>query len=67
MSLKLIDTSFSLTELGTAIVDYPLETQMAVCVENSFMEEYQCSEEMLKIASVLSIQGGIYSSDATPL
>ncbi|CAD8122956.1 unnamed protein product [Paramecium sonneborni] len=67
MSLKLIDENFSLTELGNAIVDYPLETQLAVCVENSFLDEYQCSDEMLKIASILSIQGGIFSSDATPL
>ncbi|KAM3128733.1 hypothetical protein pb186bvf_019145 [Paramecium bursaria] len=67
ISLHLLDEQIQLTELGRQVVDYPIEYKLAVCVENSFLEEFQCSEEILKIASVLSVQGGIFQGDANPL
>ena len=67
LSLKLMENDFTLTPLGISVVDYPLTVPLAVCLENSFLEDFQCSEEILKIVSVLSVQGGIFSSDANGL
>lgn len=45
----------AITPLGEAVVDYPLESGLALCAEKSLQEEFQCSEEILRIVSILSV------------
>lgn len=63
---NLLTKTLELTEMGEAVVDYPLDPSMAICVEMSFSEDFQCAEEILKVAAMLSVQGSVFG-DAPPL
>lgn len=55
-SLNVIDANCNLTEeVGLKVCELPVETKIGVMVINSFKEQFQCSEEIVILASMLSI------------
>ncbi len=66
-SLKVIDNECNLTEeYGLKISELPVETRIAVCIVNSFKEEFTCTEEMLILAALLSSQGNLFYNNLEP-
>ncbi|EJT46062.1 pre-mRNA splicing factor [Trichosporon asahii var. asahii CBS 2479] len=63
-SLKALDDSAHLTPLGERIAELPLDPMMATILLNS--AEFRCSEEILTIAAMTSVQGVFNMPDGGP-
>lgn len=67
-SLNVIDANCNLTEdVGLKVCELPVETRLAVMIVNSFREIYQCSEEVLILAAMLSVQGQLFYTSQSPV
>jgi HrpA-like RNA helicase len=54
--LEIIDDKINLTELGKKICDMPIDPRLGVALFQSGETKFKCTEEVLAIASMLSIQ-----------
>ena len=61
-SLKAIDKQGALTqEIGWKLTELPVDPRLGVVLLNSAKDEYLCSEEMLKLVSMLSVPSIFYA------
>ncbi|EAR90543.1 DEAD/DEAH-box helicase, putative (macronuclear) [Tetrahymena thermophila SB210] len=66
-ALKVIDKYCNLTqEIGHKICDFNLETKLGVLLLNSFKDDFGCSQQMLVLCSMLSLQGQVFYNGFDP-
>jgi len=54
--IGILDKSSNLTDIGIKACDIPLDPRLSVALINSALDKFKCSEELLIICSMLSIQ-----------
>ena len=58
--LKVLDDQGNLTEMGRKAAELPIDVRLAMAILSNAERKFNCTDELVKVASLLSVQGLFY-------